>query len=218
MVFDVSLASDNTNPGARPKAPDLTPYSELVHNPVLATAVLDRIGDSLSADEREPYALLSMVDARIVVLSGSQIEIEATYGDPTVALGIADAWALESIDQINGIYRQSVDESLRNEFRKNWMPHQLSTLTVRPSSKLDRTRPAERVEPAHYRDHWNDESHRSSAGAARGGSVRGALLDRIHATGCDRSGGAGAHRRHRSRRQWRHRTGCSQTSGVWADS
>ncbi len=89
----------------------------LVESGAIAQAVIDELGAQLHEEERNPAALLEMIqgqaapgpDART---PGDLITITATADDPEKAAAIANAWARNYVAQVNLIYGQVPSEAI----------------------------------------------------------------------------------------------------------
>ena len=84
---------------------------ELAKNGEIATAVIAQLGDVLSAEQREPSVLLGMIEVHVPTAQDGRtpsdlIRIKATANSPQQATQIANAWAVQYVDQINALYGQ----------------------------------------------------------------------------------------------------------------
>ncbi len=83
----------------------------LVKTGAVAQAVIDRLGDMLSEEERLPANLLEMVQAELAAQDNRRaesdlIQIQATADSPQKAAAIATAWAEEYVRHVNTLYGQ----------------------------------------------------------------------------------------------------------------
>lgn len=92
---------------------------ELAKSSAIANSVVTKIGESLTKEEKEPGALIGMIEGKT---EGDIIKISVLNEDPAKAALIANMWAVEYENHVNGVYSPAATEELLDstsgEFKK----------------------------------------------------------------------------------------------------